>query len=202
MRRMKAPLAGIAFGVLAACSFRAPSVELDDGPREVDAAPGHDAPGDGALFTCDFPGVQCPGGAPLRVLSCGAGAECWVGCVNGAPQSPAQAMQFCANLGMKLGAFDSAADESCVRGAGIDGQIMLGITQLADQLTTADGWVRIADGVPAAYLDWATGQPNDGGLVEDEEEQCAASSSNTQWHDVPCATVASARWICRAPLSG
>lgn len=200
---MKAPLAGLAFGVLAACSFRAPNVELDDGPREVDAAPGDDAPGDGALFTCDFPGVQCPGGVPLQVLACGVGGgECWVGCVHGTPQSPAQAMQFCANLGMKLGAFDSAADESCVRAAGIDGQIMLGITQLAGQGAPGDGWVRISDGMPAAYLNWAGGQPNDGGAVEDGGEQCAASSSNTQWQDLPCAPVASARWICRAPLSG
>jgi hypothetical protein len=197
---MRAPLAGLAIGVLAACSFRAPNAELGDGPREVDASPGDDAPGDGAPFVCDFPDVQCPGGAPLRVLACGAVGECWVGCVNGAAQSPDQAMQFCAGLGMKLGALDSAADETCVRTAGIDGLIMLGITQLAGQLTAADGWVRTADGMPAGYLNWGGGQPNDGlTVLETGEEQCAASNTSSQWHDIPCATVASARWICRRP---
>jgi hypothetical protein len=187
---MKAPLRGVVFGVLAACSFHSP-----DGSSGSDAGATTDAP-----FVCDFPGVQCPGGSPLRILACGNPDECWVGCVNGDVQTPAQAMQFCANLGMTIGAFDSAADETCVRSAGINGSIMLGITQLVDQPNDDEGWIRIVDKMPAPYLKWDAGQPNDGSSgVEDNEEQCASSNTSTQWHDIPCAADGSARWICRRP---
>ncbi|HWO20014.1 MAG TPA: lectin-like protein [Kofleriaceae bacterium] len=185
---MRAPLRGVVFGALAACSFRAPT------------GSGDAATTDAATFACDFPGVQCPGGQPLRILACGDPGECWVGCVNGVLQTPAQAMQFCTNLGMKLGAFDSAADETCVRSAGINGSIMLGIVQLTGQQNDDEGWVRVADDMPASYVNWDAGQPNDGpSLPEDNEEQCAASNTSAQWHDVPCATGGSARWICRRP---
>lgn len=150
--------------------------------------------------TCMFSGVQCPGGQPLRILSCGKPGECWVGCVNGAVQTIAQATQFCTALGMKIGAFDGAADETCVRNAGINGAIMLGITQLANQASPDVGWVRIADNTPLAYVNWDAGQPNDGITVgEDNEEQCAYSSSSARWQDTSCTAFTSARWICRYP---
>lgn len=149
---------------------------------------------------CDFPDVQCPGNQPLRILPCGDSGECWVGCVNGAAQTPAQAMQFCTSLGMTLGAFDSLADETCVRNAGINGSIMLGITQLPDQVNDDEGWVRIVDNMPASYFNWDAGQPNDGSSgVEDNEEQCVASNTSAQWQDISCSTSGSARWICRRP---
>jgi hypothetical protein len=176
--------------MLAACSFNSPAQDPSSDAPAADAAP----------FACDFPGVQCPGGQPLRVLACGPPGECWVGCVNGDAQTPVQAMQFCTNLGMTIGAFDSAADETCVRNAGINGSIMLGITQLADQANDDEGWVRIIDNMPALYLDWDDGQPNDGpNSGENNEEQCASSNTSAQWHDGPCATGGSARWICRHP---
>ncbi len=201
---MKGLLRGVAFGVLAACSFRSPATDpsSDDAPAaDADAAidATTDAASDAAPFTCDFPGVQCPGNQPLQILACGAPGECWVGCVNGSVLTPDEAMQFCRNFGMKLGAFDSLADETCVRGAGINGQIMLGITQLADQMNDDEGWIRIADNLPAQYFNWDTGQPNDSSGNENNEEQCASSNTNAQWHDIPCTTGGSARWICRRP---
>ena len=189
--------------MLAACSFRSPTggpgadaPSGADAPA-VDAAPA-DAPGDPA--SCSFPGVQCPGGQPLRILPCGSQGECWVGCVNGAVQTPAQATQFCTNLGMKIGTFGSGADETCVRNAGINGAIMLGITQIADQAYAYEGWVRIDDSMPAPFFNWDGGQPNDGPTSgENNEEQCAYSSSVVfRWHDTVC-SFASARWICRYP---
>ena len=206
---MKAPFGGIALGVLAACSFGSPGLDpSDDVPGGGDApaadAAEPDAPPDAAIdagpFTCDFPGVQCPGNQPLRILACGQPGECWVGCVNGDVQTPAQAMQFCTNLGMTLGAFDSAADETCVRNAGINGAIMLGITQLANQANDDEGWVRISDNMPVQYVDWDAGQPNDGIVIgENNEEQCAFSNASAQWHDTSCTIAGSARWICRRP---
>jgi hypothetical protein len=184
--------------MLAACSFDSPATS--DAPRAGDAPTADAAPPDTGPFMCDFPGVQCPGGQPLRILPCGNAGECWVGCVNGDPQTPAQAMQFCTNLGMTTGAFDSLADETCVRNAGINGSIMLGITQLADQTADDVGWVRIIDNMPVQYFNWDAGQPNDGTIGgETNEEQCASSNTSADWHDVPCATIGSARWICRHP---
>lgn len=206
---MRAPWPGVAFAVLAACSFGAPDENANsDAPRgddaptadaaEVDAA--IDAAIDAGPFVCNFPGVQCPGGVPLRMLACGPPGECWVGCVNGAQQTPNQAMQFCTNLGMTLGAFDSAAEETCVRAAGINGSIMLGITQLADQANDDEGWVRIIDNQPIQYINWDAGQPNDGAIGgENNEEQCASSNTSVRWQDVPCSIGGSARWICRRP---
>jgi hypothetical protein len=209
---MKAPFVGVVLGVLAACSFRPPGAAPDDGPggddapiadaadadAGVDAAA--DAAADAAPFVCAFPGVQCPGNVPLQILACGGLGECWVGCVNGDVLTPAQAMQFCANLGMTLGAFDSATDEMCVRDAGINGFIMLGLRQLANQQSDDEGWVRVIDNMPAAYLNWDAGQPNDGTSgAEDAEEQCAGSNTSVQWHDIPCTAGGSARWICRRP---
>lgn len=200
---MRAPWGGVAFGLLAACSFGSPADPRSDAP-DGDAPPADaaevDAAADAAPFVCDFPGVQCPGGQPLQMLgACARSGECWVGCVNGAAQTPAQAMAFCQDLGMKLGAFDSAADETCVRNAGINGQIMLGITQRPDQANDDEGWIRISDNLPVQYFNWDSGQPNDSSGIEDNEEQCASSNTNVQWHDIPCTTVASARWICRRP---
>jgi hypothetical protein len=187
-------------GVLAACSFNSPGASDDDAPPAGDAQAADAAATDAGPFVCVFPGVMCPGNQPLRTLACGTPGECWVGCVNGAVQSPMQAMQFCTNLGMTLGAFDSAADETCVRNAGINGQIMLGITQLPGQQLDDEGWVRVADGAPLQYVNWDAGQPNDGpSTAEDDEEQCAASNTSVQWQDIPCATTSSARWICRRP---
>jgi hypothetical protein len=101
---------------------------------------------------------------------------------------------------MKIGAFDNAADETCVRNAGINGLIMLGITQLADQATDDAGWIRVADNMPVQYVNWDTGQPNDGVIAgENNEEQCAGSNSTGQWHDIACGVMGSARWICRRP---
>jgi hypothetical protein len=191
--------------VLAACSFHAPAGDHDAAP-----SPGIDAPPDAAAdaaatsdagpFVCDFPAVQCPGNQPLRILPCGPTGECWVGCVNGDVLTPAQAMQFCTNLGMTIGAFDSAAQETCVRNAGINGSIMLGITQLPNQANDDEGWVRIADNMPLQYVNWDAGQPNDGIVLgETGEEQCAASNTSIRWHDIPCTTGGSARWICRHP---
>jgi hypothetical protein len=192
---VKASFGGVVLVVLAACSFKSPVA--DDGPT-ADAAP-DDAAIDAAPFVCSFPGVQCPGNQPLVMLTCGVPAECWVGCVNGDLQTFAQAMQFCTNLGMTIGAFDSAADETCVRNAGINGSIMLGITQLANQLNPDEGWIRLSDNMPAPYVNWDTGQPNDGTAGENGEEQCAASNSMGRWQDVACAALSSARWICRRP---
>lgn len=182
--------------MLAACSFRSPTGDPSSDAPTVDAG----ATTDTAPFACDFPGVQCPGGQPLQILACGNPGECWVGCVNGAVQTPVQAMQFCADLGMTMGAFDSAADETCVRNAGINGSIMLGMTQLANQMNDDEGWVRVVDQMPVQYFNWDAGQPNDGLTAgEDNEEQCASSNTSAQWHDVPCTTGGSARWICRHP---
>jgi len=189
-------------GVLAACSFRSPTGSSGgDAAGEVDA-PAVDAPGPDATIdpaSCRFSGVQCPGGQPLRILPCGPVGECWVGCVNGATQTLDQATQFCRNLGMNIGAFDSDADETCVRGAGINGAILLGITQLADQSNDDVGWIRVADNMPVQYFNWDSGQPNDGPTSgENNEEQCAYSSTSLRWHDTVC-SFATARWICRYP---
>ncbi len=190
--------------MLAACSFKSPGAAPsgdapggDDAPAIDAAVP--DASPDADPSTCSFPGFQCPGGVPLRVLPCGATGECWVGCVNGATQTVAQATAFCAGLGMKLGLFDSAEDEACVRGAGINGAIMLGMQQLTGQQNGDEGWIRIADDTAVSHFDWGPGQPNDADGAEDGQEQCAFSNASALWHDDACATLSSARWICRYP---
>jgi hypothetical protein len=112
-----------------------------------------------------------------------------------------QAIQFCGGLGMAIGTFDSAAQETCVRTAGIDGAIMLGITQLPNQATPSAGWVRIADNMPLQYVNWGSSQPNDGSTPgENNEEQCAYSSSSGTWQDASCQFVSTSRWICRASI--
>ncbi len=204
MPARKASLHGVALVMLSACRFdlpaAAPSGDAPGGGDAPIADAATDAVADAGPFVCSFPGAQCPGGVPLQVLPCGTAGECWVGCVNGAVQTPVQAMQFCMSLGMTIGAFDSAAEETCVRGAGINGGIMLGIMQLADQATPGDGWLRIAGNTPVQYFNWDTGMPNDGPTAgEDNEEQCAFSNTSAQWHDIPCTTAGSARWICRHP---
>lgn len=170
----------------------------DDAPAGGDDAAVPDAAPDAGPFVCAFPGVQCPGGVALRVLACGA-PECWVGCVNGDVQTVAQATQFCASLGMRMGVFDSAAQETCVRTAGINGAILLGMQQLAGQQNADEGWIRIADDQPVQFFRWDSGQPSDGDGNENGQEQCAFSDSSARWHDASCATLVTARWICRRP---
>jgi hypothetical protein len=69
---MKAPFGGVAFGVLAACSFRSPAGDLTGDASHGGDAPTTDAADvdaatDAAPFACNFPGVQCPGGIGDRI---------------------------------------------------------------------------------------------------------------------------------------
>ncbi len=186
---------------VASCSYDAPASQHADAPAVDAASDAIDAPIDAMIdasaFTCNVTGIQCPGGQPLRKLACGQPEECWVGCRDGDVVAPGTAEGYCEALSMHLGAFDSAADEQCVRTV-LDGAIILGITQLAGQLTPKDGWIRIADGMPATYFHWDVGQPGDPPtLGEQGEAQCAFSGSGGNWHDVSCNNLTSARWTCR-----
>lgn len=199
---MPAPSArfpGVVLAMLAACRFDLPAAAPSGDAPSEDDAPIADAAHDARPFVCSFPGAQCPGGVPLQVLPCGAPGSCWVGCVSGANQTVAQAEAFCASLEMAIGVFDSVADETCVRNAGINGTIMLGMMQLAGQANAAEGWIRIADNMPVQFFRWDGGQPNDGDGTENGQEQCVYSDNTAGWHDASCATLMSSRWICRHP---
>jgi hypothetical protein len=191
--------------VVSGCSFTPGKLAVRDAPAVDDAdldamtdAMTVDAPTDSAVVNsaCDVTGLTCPGGQPLRRLLCGQAAECWVGCRDGDVLSPDQARLFCDGLGMKLGIFDSANDEICVRMV-LNGSIMLGMTQAPGQLLPGDAWTRISDGLTPTYFNWGGGQPSDVDAIENGEEQCATSNTSSEWHDVPCGSGASARWICR-----
>lgn len=186
--------------VLTACSFRSPTTGSGDAGRDappidgpVDAAV-VDAPIDGSA--CTTAGLVCPGSSPIT-FQCG--GDCWAGCTNGTPISQPAAAAACQTWGGRLTPVYNAAELSCVRAAISVGSAMwLGLTQDANSATPSDGWSWNGDGVTPPYLFWAPGQPNDQDADEDGEEQCAYSSTQTNWQDEPCSS-AFARFACRHP---
>lgn len=159
-----------------------------------------DLPGfdDAGSFVCSTTSMTCPGGQPLIPLSCGAPTDCWVGCRFSIPVSTSQAAAFCADWGGRLGNINSDSEEACVR-VEIDGAIILGLIQAEGQAAPDAGWSWNGDGVAPLYTDWDNGQPNDGSGSENDQEQCAYSSSPNGWHDTSCDMFTSARFTCRYP---
>lgn len=50
-----------------------------------------------------------------------------------------------------------------------------------------------------SYKNWATGDPNNGGLSRKKDEDCAVLKSNGKWNDYPCTT--RFKYICKARAS-
>jgi hypothetical protein len=192
--------------VLGACSFDASGLPSTDDASDLDgnAPPVVDASGDAvvgaddASFVCSTTSLMCPGNQPLRLLSCGEPSDCWVGCRDGDVVSVDQAAAFCQSWGGRLGRINSAAEETCVRTV-INGAVILGLVQAANQSDPDVGWSWNGDGIAPPYLNWGNGQPNDGTAGENNEEQCSYSNSGVEWHDVVCDAPTSARFTCRYP---
>jgi hypothetical protein len=186
--------------LLTACSFHSPNVGQGDA-RSIDA-PAVDAAVDGAAdatvdaFECTTANLVCPGSSPMT-FQCG--GDCWAGCTNGTPITQAAAVTACKAWGGRLTPVYNAAELSCVRAAIAPGSAMwLGLTQDAMATMPGDGWSWNGDGLTPPYLFWAPGQPSDGDGVENGAEQCAYSSSQTDWQDERCDALY-ARFACRHP---
>jgi hypothetical protein len=161
-----------------------------DAPEMIDAAP--DARPDAAAV-CSTAGLVCPGSSPI-ILSCGNG--CWAGCTNGSPILQAAAQGACAAWGGALARIDDLAENQCVQSA-LGGAVWLGLVQALGEPMDDTGWSWNGDGVSPGYDNWDTGQPDDAGAPEDNEEQCAMQETPSgDWHDIACSTTL-ARFACR-----
>ncbi|KAJ7392163.1 hypothetical protein OS493_013535 [Desmophyllum pertusum] len=56
-----------------------------------------------------------------------------------------------------------------------------------------------SDRTHQSYMNWATGDPNNGGTYRKKDEDCAVLKSNGKWNDYPCNT--RFRYICKARAS-
>ena len=185
--------------LVAGCGFSAHSSTND--PHDAsppDVAPGDapmsDAPMSDAPAGCSTTGLVCPNGQKV-MMSCG--TACWVGCTNGTPVTEPTARANCATWGGVLGSFGDSIEQDCVRAAIAPGSAMwIGLEQAPNQATPRDGWGWIS-GDALSYIDWASGQPNDGdGSELDHLEQCAYSTTQVTWQDTTCSDLF-ARYACK-----
>ncbi len=185
--------------LLTACSYQSPTVGAGDAGRDAPATDGaRDATDDASVdgSTCSAAGLVCPGTAPITFTF---GGDCWAGCTNGDPISEVAAAQACTVWGGRLTPVYSAEELACVRAAIAPGSAMwLGLVQANGATTPGASWSWNGDGVSPTFVDWAPGQPNDGDGDEDGAEQCAYSSTQTDWQDERCSS-AFARFACRHP---
>lgn len=99
------------------------------------------------------------------------------------PKTRVDARATCVAAGMHLAHVRSAADEAVIAALSAGTDVAIGLDDLA-----LEGTFVWDDGSPPTYLDWAVGEPNNGG--GSYEEDCvvyAGSRPMGQWDDRPCA---------------
>jgi hypothetical protein len=147
----------------------------------------HDAHTDAGV--CSTAGLTCTAPVAKRC-----GNNCWVSCPD--PVTQATASSRCVAWGGKLAPLRTSGDQTCLRQTVVPtGDVWIGFEQDATATTPAMGWSWNGDGITPTFLNWTTGQPDDGDGVEDHTEQCAMIAAGVStWSDTVC--TATLPWAC------
>jgi len=150
-----------------------------------DAAGGGDVPADVPIDTvakCNTTGLTCSG----NTVAYQCGETCWVGCSESLTNTTATAR--CTQWGGKLAPFVASTDQQCFRDfIQPADDAWTGLVQMTGAASAAAGWSWNGDGLATPFLNWASGQPDDGDMNEDDTQQCAQILDGTnKWLDVAC----------------
>ncbi|HUS29902.1 MAG TPA: C-type lectin domain-containing protein [Kofleriaceae bacterium] len=144
-----------------------------------------DASGDAVLAACA--GIQCTG-APKQMMCDG---RCITLCPDSVSQDTADTR--CIAWGGQLATVHDATDDACVSQL-TNPPAWIGYMQQAGATTVAGNWSWL-DGVASPYVNWGTGEPQDGQGTEDGEEQCAVMFADGLWYDTSC-SAATFPFVC------
>jgi hypothetical protein len=172
----------VAIGVLVLAAGCRGLFGLDDPlPGDLGDAAIDTAPID-AIPTCGVQGLTCSGNAVAYQCA----DTCWVGCSESLPHNTASTR--CTQWGGRLAPFESSSDQQCFRDyIQPSDDAWTGLEQMTGAASPAAGWSWNGDGLATPFLNWGSGQPDDGDANEDGAQQCAQILDGTnKWQDVPC----------------
>jgi pulmonary surfactant-associated protein A len=105
-----------------------------------------------------------------------------------------EAAPRCAAWGGTLAVIPSKAEADCVIGLSSI-SLWMGYFQVTNATATPDGWSWV-DSDPSTFINWDTGEPNDGEGVEDNTEQCGELYPDGSWNDENCMLVGEDGFAC------
>ncbi|WP_158501641.1 lectin-like protein [Vitiosangium sp. GDMCC 1.1324] len=106
----------------------------------------------------------------------------------------AAAKADCASMGGRLAVPMSSSGNEAIRSLTSDVLAYIGLSQLSNQSSPSAGWQTVEGDTPA-YLNWNSGEPNDNGGGENNDQQCARMYGDTgKWDDVRCSN--SSPYVC------
>lgn len=100
----------------------------------------------------------------------------------------------CEAMGGRLAVPTSASNNELIRSINGGNLMHLGLRQNSGQSSTSAGWVTV-EGDSPSYVNWSSGEPNDGDGHENGHQNCGRMWASGTWDDISC-TGSSSHYVC------